>query len=634
MQNLALTNLLYSISPKVKNLTSFEYRLVEEIKQQEKITAKLDDNALRHSVFYLKECIQKDKISDLYLLVKAFSLTREASWRALQKKHYDVQLLSGIVLANGGVAEMATGEGKTLTATLPIVLWALHNKGVHVATSNQYLAERDLELMKPVYDLLGLSSAVLGEKDTPQQKTERYAADITYGCGYTFGFDYLRDQLAIIHHKSPPLGSRFFQYLNGNKDFDHIPQMQRGHHFALVDELDSVLIDEARTPLVLSKKGENKNAEVYSYADEVAKNLEDEVDFTVDDKTKSLELTESGVNKITQRINSERIKGIKYPWSFYIRQSLRAHHLFRKDVDYVIEDNKVMIVDSFSGRKFADRSWNQGLHQAVQAKEHVDVSEENTTLGKITRQKYYRRYTHYSGMTGTATGSEKELWELYGLTVTAIPTRKTLQRKILSTRIFKDKKAKFAAIAERISEIIESKQPVLVGTKTIEDSEIVAKILEQKNISHKVLNAKHDEEEAEIVADAGVAGSVTIATNMAGRGTDIPLGEGVVEKGGLFVIAAERNDSTRIDQQLIGRCARQGQPGTAQFFISFEDDLIYNNLEKVPMPNTKDGELNSKYEKIFDKVQQKVETKHYLQRRQMQRYDNWIDELLVKVGKK
>ena len=629
-----VANFLYSISPRVKNIADFEYKIVEEIKQHERVSEKLDNAALRYSIFYLKECLKKNKISEYYLLVKVFALVREASWRALQKKHYDVQLLSGIVLANGGVAEMATGEGKTLTATLPIVLWAMHNKGVHVATSNQYLAERDLELMQPVYDLLGFSSDVLKEDDTPQQKIQRYAVDITYGCGYTFGFDYLRDQLAIIHRKTPPLGSRFCGYLDGNKDVDHVAQMQRGQHFALIDELDSVLIDEARTPLVLSSKGENTGTgnDVYSYANEMAKALEVEKDFSVDYKGKTLEITDKGVEKVTELVDEKRIRGIKYPWSFYVRQALRANHLFRKDVEYVVEDNKVMIVDASSGRKFADRSWNQGLHQAVQAKEGVEISNENTTLGKITRQKYYSLYECIAGMTGTATGSEKELWNLYNLVVTKIPTRKPSQRKMLPTRIFKTKQAKFKAIAAEIEKISQTKQPILVGTKTIEDSEKLSKILQEKNIVHKVLNAKYDKEEADIVAVAGEAESITIATNMAGRGTDIPLGEGVAEMGGLFVIAAERNDSKRIDRQLVGRCARQGQPGTAQFFISFEDDLIFNNLEKTP--RSKNDEVDEKYVDIFDKVQRQVEIRHYTQRREMQRYDRWMEELLVKVGKK
>lgn len=629
-----VANFLYSIAPKVKSVADFEYKIVAEIKQHERVSEKLNDDALRYSIFYLKECLKKNKISEYYLLVKVFALVREASWRALQKKHYDVQLLSGIVLANGGIAEMATGEGKTLTATLPIVLWAMHNKGVHVATSNQYLAERDLELMQPVYDLLGFSSDVLKEDDTPQQKTQRYTADITYGCGYTFGFDYLRDQLAIIHRKTPPLGSRFCGYLDGNKDVDHVAQMQRGQHFALIDELDSVLIDEARTPLVLSSKGENTGTgnDVYSYANEMAKVLEVERDFTVDYKGKTLEITDKGVEKVTELVDEKRIRGIKYPWSFYVRQALRANHLFRKDVDYVVEDNKVMIVDASTGRKFADRSWNQGLHQAVQAKEDVEISNENTTLGKITRQKYYSLYECIAGMTGTAAGSEKELWNLYNLAVTKIPTRKPSQRKMLPTRIFKTKQAKFEAIASEIEKISKTKQPILVGTKTIEDSEKLSKILQEKNIAHKVLNAKYDKEEADIVAVAGEAGSITIATNMAGRGTDIPLGEGVAEMGGLFVIAAERNDSKRIDRQLVGRCARQGQPGTAQFFISFEDDLIFNNLEKAP--RSKNDEVDEKYVDIFDKVQRQVEIRHYTQRREMQRYDRWMEELLVKVGKK
>ncbi|BBM83414.1 hypothetical protein [Candidatus Uabimicrobium amorphum] len=630
----SVANFLYSVSPKVKSITDFEYRMVEEIKQHERVSEKLDDDALRYSIFYLKECLRKNKISDFYLLVKVFALVREAAWRALQKKHYDVQLLSGIILANGGIAEMATGEGKTLTATLPIVLWAMHDKGVHVATSNQYLAERDLELMKPVYDLLGFSSAVLKEKDTPQLKIQRYLADITYGCGYTFGFDYLRDQLAIIHRKTPPLGSRFCGYLNGEKNVDDVVQMQRGQHFALIDELDSVLIDEARTPLVLSSKGDNTGTgnDVYSYANEMSKVLEVEQDFIVDYKAKTLDITDKGVEKVSGLVDENRIRGIKYPWSFYIRQALRANHLFRKDVDYVVEDDKVMIVDASTGRKFADRSWNQGLHQAVQAKEGVEISDENTTLGKITRQKYYSLYECIGGMTGTAAGSEKELWNLYGLVVTSIPTRKPPQRKLLPTRIFTTKQVKFQAIADEIANIAKTKQPILVGTKTIEDSEKLSAILKEKNIVHKVLNAKYDQEEADIVAVAGQAGSITIATNMAGRGTDIPLGEGVPEMGGLFVIAAERNDSKRIDRQLVGRCARQGQPGTAQFFISFEDDLIYNNVEKAP--RSKKDEVDKKYVDMFDKVQRQVEIRHYAQRREMQRYDSWMEELLVKVGKK
>ncbi len=532
------------------------------------------------------------------ILPEAFALVREAAKRTLNQRHFDVQLIGGIVLHQGKIAEMRTGEGKTLAATLPLYLNALEGKGCHLVTVNDYLARRDTVWMGQIYYALGLSvacivhdaafiydSAYVGEQKTanseqldkerdavagfkviesylrPCSRKEAYEADITYGTNNEFGFDYLRDNMV----------------------YDLSQQTQRGFNFAIVDEVDSILIDEARTPLIISAP-DTESSKFYQEFSRITPKLDVQEDYEIDEKMKAVTLTEKGVNKVEKILGLENIyeeRGIKY--LHYLEQSLRAQTLFKKDKDYVVKDGQVIIVDEFTGRLMPGRRWSGGLHQAVEAKEGVFVNPESLTLASITFQNYFRMYKKLAGMTGTAATSAEEFDKVYKLEVITVPTNKPLQRVYLSDRIYKTEKGKFEAVVKEIKEKHEAGQPVLVGTTSIEKNEYLGKLLDREGVPHQILNAKQHEKEGEIIAQAGKLGQVTIATNMAGRGVDIVLGgnppdsaqaEKVKESGGLHVIGTERHEARRIDNQLRGRTARQGDLGSSQFFVSLEDDLM------------------------------------------------------------
>ena len=483
---------------------------------------------------------------------EAYAVCREAAHRSLGQRHYDVQLIGGIVLHQGKIAEMKTGEGKTLTATLPCYLHGISGKGAHVITVNDYLAKRDAEWMNTVYSFLGLTTGTITHGMGDKERRAGYQADITYGTNNEFGFDYLRD--------------------NMKTELDQF--VQRGHDFAIVDEVDSILIDEARTPLIISGPAES-NSKLYGLVNNAIPGLQKDSDYLVDEKGRSVSLTDDGISKLEKRLrvkNLYKVENIEY--LHHCQQALKAHVIFKKDVDYVVRDGEIIIVDEFTGRLMPGRRYSDGLHGALEAKEHVEIQQETQTLATITYQNYFRLYKTLSGMTGTADTEAVEFSKIYKLEVVVIPTNRPLQRVDEMDEVYADPKSKFAAIADEISEHQKKGQPVLVGTISVEKSELLSNLLVNRNIKHSILNAKNHAGEATIIANAGKMGNVTISTNMAGRGTDIQLGEGVREKGGLYVIGTERHESRRIDNQLRGRSGRQGDPGKSKFFISLQDDLV------------------------------------------------------------
>ena len=539
-------------------------------------------------------------------------MVREASRRVLGLRHFDVQLIGGCILHRGNIAEMRTGEGKTLVATLPAYLNALEGKGVHVVTVNDYLARRDSEDMGRVYRFLGMSvGLIVHDMDFPARKAA-YAADITYGTNNEFGFDYLRDNMVVS-----------------------LDQMvQRPLHYAIVDEVDSILIDEARTPLIISGPGE-KSTDLYNIMADVVKNFKEKEDYTVDEKLKTVAPTEAGIAK------AEKLLGVKNMYdpengtdlSHQLMEALKAKALMIRDRDYVVKDGEVIIVDEFTGRLMYGRRYSEGLHQAIEAKEHVKVERESQTLATITFQNYFRMYDKLSGMTGTAKTEEQEFQKIYGLSVYVVPTNKPNIRIDYPDVIYKTKKAKYRAVVKAIEELHSVGRPVLVGTTSIAQSEELSAMLKKKGIQHNVLNAKYHEKEAEIVADAGQMGAVTIATNMAGRGTDITLGEGVAELGGLHIIGTERHESRRIDNQLRGRCARQGDPGSTRFYLSLEDDLmrlfgsdnISGIMDKLGMDEDEPIE-HKLVTRSIENAQKKVESRNFDIRKHVLEYDDVMNE--------
>ena len=511
----------------------------------------LTDDELKNKTVEFKERLEKGETLD-DILVEAFAVVREASWRTLQMKHYREQIIGGIVLHQGRIAEMKTGEGKTLVATLPAYLNALSGKGVHIITVNDYLASRDMEWMGQIYRFLGLTTGVIVHELTNDQRREAYNADITYGTNNEFGFDYLRDNMVIYKEE----------------------RVQRKLNYCIVDEVDSILIDEARTPLIISGAGE-KSTEFYKVADYFVKTLKAEEDYTIDEEAKAVMLTEEGMHKAEKTFNVENYAdGENMGLQHYVTQALKANYSMKRDKDYMVKDGEVIIVDEFTGRLMEGRRYSDGLHQAIEAKEGVKIARESKTLATITFQNYFRMYKKLSGMTGTALTEEDEFREIYGLDVIVVPTHKPIARVDNPDLIYKTEKGKLNAVVKEIVETNKTGQPVLVGTVSIEKSEELSKLLKKQGIKHQVLNAKYHEQEAEIISHAGELGMVTIATNMAGRGTDIKLGEGVLEVGGLKIIGTERHESRRIDNQLRGRAGRQGDPGSSTFFISLEDDLM------------------------------------------------------------
>ena len=544
------------------------------------------------------------------LLPEVFALVREASRRVMGMRHYDVQLVGGIVLHRGKIAEMKTGEGKTLVATLPVALNALSGKGVHVVTVNDYLATRDAQWMGELYNFLGLSVGVIVNGLDDQARKEAYGADITYGTNNEFGFDYLRD----------------------NMKFYATQLVQRGHNFAIVDEVDSILIDEARTPLIISGASD-ESVGMYRAMDQIVRQLGPE-DYTVDEKARTAMLSEEGVAHCEALLHVDNLfDPANITQQHCILQALKAHHVFKRDVDYIVQNDKVVIVDEFTGRLMDGRRYSDGLHQALEAKENVTIAAENQTLASITFQNYFRMYDKLAGMTGTADTEAMEFHQIYNLEVVSIPPNKPMQRKDYPDLIYRTRKEKYDAIIEAIRELYEKGQPVLVGTISIETSEMLSQRLKKLNIPHSVLNAKQHAREAEIVAQAGQKGHVTIATNMAGRGTDIVLGEGVLELGGLHILGTERHESRRIDNQLRGRSGRQGDPGSSRFYLSLEDDLmrlfgsdrISGLMEKLGL---KDGEAieNTMVTRAVESAQKRVEAHHFEIRKTLLDYDNVMNQ--------
>lgn len=566
----------------------------------------LSDEQLQAKTIEFKDRISKGESLDS-LLPEAFAVCREASSRVLGKKHFRVQLLGGMVLHQGRIAEMKTGEGKTLVATLPAYLNALTGKGVHVITVNDYLAKTQMEEMGVLYNFLGLTTGCIIHGITPQQRREAYGCDITYGTNNEFGFDYLRDNM-VIHMAD---------------------RVQRELNLCIVDEVDSILIDEARTPLIISGMGD-KSTKFYNVADNFVKTLINEKDFNVDEKASAVLLTDDGIVKAEKYFGIENYADSQnLELQHYVTQALKANYTMKADKDYMVKDNEIVIIDEFTGRLMEGRRYSDGLHQAIEAKEGVKIQRESKTLATITFQNYFRMYAKLSGMTGTALTEENEFREIYNLDVIVIPTNRPVQRIDKSDMVYKNESGKYKAIIEEIVKAHEKNQPVLVGTASVDKSEYISSLLKKRGIKHQVLNAKYHAQEAEIISHAGELGMVTIATNMAGRGTDIKLGEGVREVGGLKVLGTERHESRRIDNQLRGRSGRQGDPGESIFFISLEDDLmrifgserIQRVIDKLGLEETEAIE-SKMVTKAIENAQKKVEGNNFDIRKNLLGYDD------------
>ena len=634
-------------------------KVVEKINAIEPEFEKLTDEELQHKTVEFKERLEKSETLD-DILVEAFATVREASKRLMGMRHYDVQMIGGMILHNGSIAEMKTGEGKTLMATLPIYLNALTGKGVHVVTVNDYLAKRDRDIMAELYSFLGLTSDVVVGNITNEQRKAAYSADITYGTNNEFGFDYLRDNMVG----------------------DLSEKVQRGHNYVIVDEIDSILIDEARTPLIISGAAEETTEWYNTFAD-VAKKLkrsykteeikdkkntvipdEDWEDYEVDEKSHTVTITDKGIKNVERILKIDNLYSPEYvELTHFLTQALKAKELFKLDRDYIInDDGEVIIVDEFTGRLMEGRRYSDGLHQAIEAKEHLEVAGENQTLATITLQNYFRMYNKLSGMTGTAKTEEEEFKQIYSLKVIVVPTNKPVARVDLPDVIYMNQKAKYKAITKKIVELYTKGQPVLVGTASIQHSEEVSALLKQARIPHEILNAKHHEREAEIIAQAGRYKTVTIATNMAGRGTDIKLGgdaeafatkivpkgadgyddvyntyvreceenkKKVIEAGGLFILGTERHESRRIDNQLRGRAGRQGDPGVSEFYLSLDDDLMrlfggdkLKNMMKMLKIDEDEEIRHRQITKGVENAQKRIESRNFSSRKSLIEYDD------------
>ncbi|MBB3073302.1 preprotein translocase subunit SecA [Paenibacillus baekrokdamisoli] len=585
-------------------------RTVEEINGLEPQISQLSDEALRGKTDEFKALLEKGEDIDS-LLPEAFAVVREASKRVLDKRHYDVQLIGGMVLHNGQISEMKTGEGKTLVATLSVYLNALLGRGVHVVTVNDYLALRDSEQMGQLYNFLGLTVGCNMHGLSHEQKQEAYACDITYGTNNEFGFDYLRDNMVLYKEQ----------------------MVQRPLYYAIIDEVDSILVDEARTPLIISGQAA-KSTEMYFAADRFVKRLKEEEDYTIDIKVRSVTITEAGVEKAEKAFGIENLFDHANVLLYHhLQQALKAHAIMKRDVDYVVQDEEVIIVDEFTGRLMSGRRYSDGLHQAIEAKEEIKVQNESMTLATITFQNYFRMYRKLAGMTGTAKTEEEEFKKIYGLDVIQVPTNRQMVRNDIADVVYKTENGKFKAVVEEIVSRHSKKQPVLVGTVSIENSERLSEMLKKRGITHKVLNAKYHAEEAEIISRAGESDSVTIATNMAGRGTDILLGETVQSLGGLHIIGTERHESRRIDNQLRGRAGRQGDPGSSQFYLSLEDELmrrfgsenIMGMMERLGFDE--DQPIESRLiSRAIESAQKRVEGSNFDQRKIVLQYDDVMNQ--------
>lgn len=586
------------------------FKTVDQIEALEPTISKLSDEALRLKTDEFKERLQKGETLD-DLLVEAYAVVRETAKRVRGERHFRVQLLGGIVLHQGDIAEMKTGEGKTLVSTLPAYLNALTGEGVHIVTVNDYLAKRDREQMGPVFEFLGLTVGLNLPMMSPEEKRAAYQADITYGTNNEYGFDYLRDNMVLYPEQLT----------------------QRSLNYAIIDEVDSILIDEARTPLIISGQS-SKATDLYYVADQVVRRLKAEDDYTIDIKTKQVSLTDEGARKVESFLGVDNLYDLKnITLNHHVQQALKAHTLMKRDEDYVVNEDGVVIVDEFTGRLMQGRRYSDGLHQAIEAKEGLQVQRESMTLATITLQNYFRMYKKLAGMTGTAKTEEEEFRTIYNMNVVQIPTNRPMIRNDYSDVLYKTEEAKFRAVVEEIVNAHQKGQPVLVGTVSIEKSEKLSRMLKKNRIPHQVLNAKNHEREAEIIAQAGQKGMVTISTNMAGRGTDIKLGEGVDQLGGLYVIGTERHESRRIDNQLRGRSGRQGDPGSSRFFLSFSDDLMRRfgsermeaMLERLGLDENEaiEGKM---FTKAVENAQKKVEANNFDARRWVLQYDNVLND--------
>jgi preprotein translocase subunit SecA len=584
--------------------------VVDQINSMEPTVQAMDDAKLAQQTVRFKERLANGESLE-NILPEAFATAREASVRALGMRHFDVQLIGGIVLHNGSIAEMKTGEGKTLVATLPAYLNALTGKGVHIITVNDYLAKRDTEWMGKLYHFLGLSVGTIVHGLNDNERKAAYASDITYGTNNEFGFDYLRD----------------------NMKFDRKSLVQSALNYVIVDEVDSILIDEARTPLIISGPAE-KSTHLYYQVNSIIPRLKRERDFTIDEKARTAVLTEAGVANAEGILNVDNLYDPKHiELLHHINQAVKAHALFKRDVDYIVKNGEVIIVDEFTGRLMPGRRYSEGLHQALEAKENVKIENENQTLATVTFQNYFRMYNKLAGMTGTADTEAAEFKKIYQLDVMVIPTNQTMIRKDFPDVIYKTRQEKYEAVMDEIMMLNQKGQPVLVGTISIDVSEGLSKKLKKRGIQHEVLNAKNHEKEAEIISMAGQKGAVTISTNMAGRGTDIVLGEGVVELGGLHILGTERHESRRIDNQLRGRSGRQGDPGSSRFFLSLEDDLlrifggerITGIMEKLGMEEGEPIE-HGLISRAIENAQAKVEGHNFDIRKHLLEYDDVMNQ--------
>ena len=586
-------------------------KIANKVESYAKQMSELTDEQLQAKTDEFRERYKKGESLD-HMLPEAFAVSREGAKRVLGLYPFHVQIMGGIVLHEGNIAEMRTGEGKTLTATMPVYLNAISGKGVHVITVNEYLSERDATEMGQLYNWLGCSVGINNSEMSPDQKREAYKADIMYSTNSEIGFDYLRDNMAVYKED----------------------QVQRGLNYALVDEVDSILIDEARTPLIISGPGTG-TSKLYKQTDRFVKQLKKDVDYKIDLESKTVSLTDEGIKKAEKYFN---LKNLYDPentaLTHHLDQALRANYIMLLDKDYVVQDGEVLIVDSFTGRVMEGRRFSDGLHQAIEAKEGVEIQEENKTMANITYQNLFRMYNKLAGMTGTAKTEQEEFREIYNMETITIPTNRPVQRKDEPDLLYPTLQSKFAAVVDRIKKLHAKGQPILVGTVAVETSEYLSQLLDKENIPHVVLNAKNHAKEAEIVKNAGQKGAVTIATNMAGRGTDIKLGPGVREIGGLAVIGTERHESRRIDNQLRGRSGRQGDPGLSQFYLSLEDDLmkrfggdrIKAFLERMKV-NDEDAVIKSRFlTHQVESAQKRVEGNNYDSRKNVLQYDDVMRE--------
>ncbi len=588
-----------------KELKRFS-KIADEIDALDEEYSKLSDEELANKTNEFKKRLEDgEELEDI--LVPAFATAREAAYRKIGEKAYYCQLLGGLAIHYGNIAEMKTGEGKTLTTIFPAYLNALTGKGVHVVTVNEYLTQRNAEWMGPIFNFLGLTVGVNLRDLSPKEKQDVYNCDILYTTNNELGFDYLRDNMVVKKEN----------------------RVQRKLNYCIIDEVDSILIDEARTPLIISG-GVMQSANLYVQADNFVKSLKENEDFVKDEKTRSINLTDDGSKKCEERFNLKNLYDLSNTaLVHHINQALKANYFMKKDVDYVVSEDKIVIVDQFTGRLMKGRAFSDGLHQAIEAKEGVTIQQETKTLATITFQNYFRMYNKISGMTGTAKTEEEEFRNIYNMYVICIPTNKPVIRVDETDLLYAGKQGKYSAIVKEIEKRHKLGQPVLVGTIAIETSEIISNLLDKKKIKHEVLNAKNHAREAEIIAHAGEKGAVTIATNMAGRGTDIKLGEGVRELGGLCVIGTERHESRRIDNQLRGRAGRQGDPGFSQFYVSFEDDLMVrfgSERYKGMLENlgfTGEAAIRNKmFSKSFESAQKRVEGNNFDIRKQLLNYDD------------